>query len=370
MKNFINPFDQNFTEYTEQKEQHTQTKTEKRAAKIFEHKSYASEYKTVYIFSILLKYTANCISFLTAFFALNFALEFILNSTLSFALSLVFCCIVEVFKNSLWAKGFKNFAIYNKIHFVSVALLVSLHIFSILSSGFGSWIMLDYTEKSTKDIVFNAQDSVLLGQIEQTKTQLANEQKVKSNLSENLQSSTNKRTLAAMQASSTAQKLDSLQNVLSLNFEEKRQKLEDEKQSEKQKNEVVRYALLFFSVLFELVFIACVLFEFRYLHRVYLDTPQNAQKAVLNGLKPQNDQQDQNQAQVPQNGQRIGFKTYTDQSTGIKYVLHNNKKYTESSIKQNISSFKSKLEKYEGTDKEQRYREHLQRWENYLKQVR
>lgn len=163
-------------------------------------------------------------------------------------------------------------------------------------------------------------------------------------------------------------------------------------------------ACLIVALLFEAIYIGCCCYCFYYLFRVFVDN-ENPTTNLIEPIEPTQPTQTIPHQHTPTNQKRIGFfntppTDQTDQQTyptnphlnseitakqtvlkqfanglvseenGIKFVWHNGKKYTKTDVQNNVWAFRSKVKTHANNPtKEQRYKAHLQRWENYLNSI-
>jgi hypothetical protein len=346
MKKFINPYNQKFDNHKSESKHDQNTKLASKASAIFKDKTFATEYKNIYRASNIVKLGANLISFFTCFFAALYVLKLLVGYYVACLVSSVVCLALEFIKNSLWLSTVKNKLRYNKITFGVLALFF-ITLLSFGASCFGAYVMLEELAPVPKLATYNQQDSTSISELKAINKQIESNQQAQYNISsgKNLTSGTNKRALKKLieQASNLQAKKDSVSLIVATinkRIENESTMLATE---HKTKNESLKIYLVSMSALSELLYLVCSIFVLFYLFRVYVDTTSNKSfKPFKTEINKQIEQPEQ-----PHQRQPIGFNTKVVIDDNIKYILHNNKKYTSTQIKGNINANKSKLKKYQ-----------------------
>ena len=421
---FQNPFNKQFETVKEAGQSEAANRTTKQANELFKDKPFATENKTTFIISNIIKYIANIVSFATAFFALRAVLSLTVGIHIASGGALLLCGLIELLKNSSWKTNVKGFLRYKKVSFLGLGVLLLLSLLSIGASLYGAYLLPSELTAPTQ-ITYSKNDSLVINELATINTQIANLDKLALETSakaipnkDGKISSTIKTILASyagQKDSLSSQKRAINAQIASLgeNYQAR-----DKEAIQAHKNSIytAQLSCLIVALLFELIYTICAVYGFYYLFRVYVDsnpqptpTPTNTDQQSPPAYEPTN----QPTQHTPTNqAPQIGFKHYppTDIQTtdnnpptnphtnqtnqvptdipngfttvlqpfenglvgtenGIKFVWHKNKKYTKSDINNNVYAFRTKCNNYEKLadfERLRKYKEHLQTWENYL----
>lgn len=404
---FENPFNKAFNGLKDAAKAETNTRTAKAAHEIFRDKPFAVENKATYNISKIIGYVANGISFATGFFALQNVLGFTVGYVVASLGALLLCGLLEWLKNSTWKTNVKAVLKYQEPSVLGGAVLLLLSLFSIAASGYGAYI-LPAEISQPNPVSYSKTDSLVISELATINGQIANldkqllevnskavpnkDGKISSTLKSVIQSLTIQKDSLSSQKRNVTAKV----NALTANNQQKENNALLE-----HKNGLftAQISCLVVAVVFEIIYILCCCYGFYFLFRVYVDSPDpEPQQTPTNQTNLTNPHTQPHQPTSPQ----IGFKHYTNEppttnqpltnphltndtngfktvlkplldgqtetENGIKFVWHNQKKYTKADVQNNVWAFRSKVKKHEQTDlaKAANYKQHLQRWETYL----
>jgi hypothetical protein len=371
MNKFKNKYDKANDENKQQAKQDANEKLAKKANDIYKDKTFAEEQKHVYTIATILKVSSNLVSLLTCFFAILYVLKLPIGYYSALVLSCVVCVSLELMKNFVFKTGLKQKFRYNR-YSLSLLVMSFLTALSLSLSALGAYVLLDEIGTNKDAAQYTTQDSTILMQLSSIEAQILANQKAQSNISAgiNLTSSTNKRTLKKLTTQN--EELIKTRTQLTEKLEGINNRLQTEQiaidEANKAKNDTIKLVLVILAVAFELLFLVCSVYQSYYLFRVYVDNTSNKNSLQLFTTEKDTRIPTEEAHSAP----NIGFKQYAPKDDSIKYIIHRNKKYTENAIRQNIAANKSKLaaaEKNDDDEKIERYARHLEKWQNYLKQV-
>ena len=391
---FQNPFNKQFDTVKENAKTETNNRTTQQANELFKDKPFAVENKTTFVISNIIKYVANFVSFVTAFFALRAVLSLMLGIHLAGLGAFALCALVELLKNTSWKTNVKGYLRYRKTSFAGLGVLVLLSLFSIAASLYGAYLIPSELTAPTQ-ITYSKNDSLVINELATINTQIANLDKI--HLETSNKAIPNKdgkvsSTFKAMLTNLTIQK-DSLSSqkrainaqiaILGETYQERNK---DAIQAHKNDIYIAQISCVIVALLFELFYTLCSVYCFYYLFRVYVDSnpAQTTQQAHIQPTQPQQPTQHTptNQANkigyfndVP-NEQQTVVQPFINGAlgieNGIKFVWHNGKKYAKSDVRNNINANKTKTEKYQSlgnTQQAENYSKNLEIWQGYLQAI-
>lgn len=300
---FTNPFNKTFDDVKQAGESANLSRAEKRANDLYSDKPFSKEYKGIANLSQILAIFAGLISFATALFALQSILFFTVGAALSWGLAVGLCLSFEVLKTLIWKVTAKNKLRYQKAVGGLIVTLIVLHLFSILSSGYGAYLIPSSFAPPVAQI-----DSLATGaqiaktdilELQNIDKQLEATDKQISDLTPYIltpsgkKSSTTAKQINTLQAQKTAllAQKEAAKEVLKTT-REKAEKAEINATTAHQQNTaLVQIICVSFALFCELLYIVCTLFIFYYDFRVYIDSCATgagaAQDAHLNDTHPQ-----------------------------------------------------------------------------------
>lgn len=405
---FQNPFNAAFEGVKDAAKIEAGTRTAKQANELFKDKPFAVENKTIYTIAQTIAYIANLVSFSTAFFALKNVLTHTAGAFVASLGALLLCGLIELLKNAVWKVNVKQVLRYKKYSPLWGCTLLFLSLLSIGASGYGAYI-LPSEITPPPPLSYTQNDSLVINELANLNAQIANQDKLMLETSAKAVPNAQGRvssTYKILQAAQTAQK-DSL-NAQKRALNAKLERIDTERR-ERDKNALIAHqnsltstqiACLVVALVFEALYILCLVYCFYFLFRVYVDSgaigttpppptnPTNIPQ-INNPNQPHqpqqigfkfytNNQQNPptnphltNQPNIDTNGFTTVLKPFADglvsEENGIKFVYHNGKKYTKADVQNNVWAFRSKVKTHQqNPPKFQRYKEHLERWEMYL----
>ena len=280
---FANPFDAVFEQVKDAGVNVVSERIAQKATEMYKDKPFGLEYKSTYTVTNLVAGVSGVVSFASALFALQTVLFWIVGYYVSWLGSLILCALIEVLKTQIWGKTAKNYNVYKRVSMLGVSTLFGLHILSLVSSGYGAYIIpsqfvappapvLDsVAAKASQTVLGEAEnlDAQILGidaQITKFSAVL-----IKPNGQKSSSTAKEITNLNAQKSELQAQKKDAILRVEQMRKEQKEQ---SEKIGLETKGEVLtlQYIAVGVAVLFELLYILCTLFGFYYMFRVYVDT--------------------------------------------------------------------------------------------------
>lgn len=280
---FSNPFNKTFEDVKTAGENASLSRKEKRASEIYADKPFSREYENIASLAGILSIIAGLVSFATALFALQSILFFTVGNILSWGLAGLLCLCFELLKTLIWKVTAKQKLKYKKAVGGLIVTLLFLHAFSLLSSGYGAYLIpasfappAVQIDSSTTGAQIAKVDISELANIDK---QLENTDKQISDLTPFIltpsgkKSSTTAKQISTLQAQKTAllAQKEAAKEVLK-GTREKAEKADEIAASQHTKNtELIQLICICFAVFFELVYIAATLFLFYYDFRVFVD---------------------------------------------------------------------------------------------------
>ena len=276
-----NAFDTQFeTHQSEIKFELDQRLTAK-SLELYQDKPFQIEYKLHYIFSQFIGYVSSFISFATAVFAVAYVLNSTVGSWLGYGIGVLLCGLFEMVKGAVWRTTIKGYNRYRNVGFASVLMLVGLHLFSLGSSGFGAYVLpLQFQYQATEHIADSTKQKELANldaQIQSLQAQTNTLNAVLINPQTGKKSSSTAKSLGANNAQIQAlqtQKNTILQ-ALQLDKDTHAQQQTDAANTHAANMQFQQYSSLVAACLFEVLYMVCMLFQFYFLYRVYVDTTGN-----------------------------------------------------------------------------------------------
>lgn len=256
-----------------------------KSLELYQDKPFAIEYKNHYTFAMLIGYVSSFVSFGTAVFAVAYVLNSTIGSLLGYTVGVLLCALFEMVKGAIWRTTIKAYNRYRNVGIMSVLMLVGLHLFSLGSSGFGAFVLplqfvhtpAPYQLDSTKGKelqALDAQITALQAQTNSLNSVLINPQTGKKSSSTAKSIGANNSQIQALQAQK-----NSLMAALETDKQAHNQAQTDAANTHAANTQFQQLSSLVASLLFEVLFVACMMFQFYFLFRVYVDSTGNAQPA-------------------------------------------------------------------------------------------
>lgn len=289
---FKNPFSQTFEQWRSAAQLHTDERAAQAANALFEDKPYTTEHKKTYLLAAGLRWAANVVSFLSAYFAAYYVFSVLFGGAAAAIAAGGCCLLIELLKNSLWTTTAKGWLKYRVLSWGAVLVLVGLHVLSFGASVFGAYIAADHlpTESSPKDtlLVFDAGEyDKQLAAIDAQAAHLSSE---KPNPTTGKISSSTKTLLQSLNAQRETL-LNAKKTALERFETEKQHTAQERKKNAAKANlerservQFYRLAAAYFAGIFELIFIVCQLYVLRYLFRAYIDNSKPVTQPVTGNV--------------------------------------------------------------------------------------
>ena len=252
-----------------------------KSLELYQDKPFQIEYKLHYIFSQFIGYVSSFISFATAVFAVAYVLNSTVGAWLGYGVGVLLCGLFEAVKGAVWRTTIKAYNRYRNVGVMSVLMLVGLHLFSLGSSGFGAYVLpLQFQYQPTEHLAdstkqkelanLDAQIQALQAQTNTLNSVLINPQTGKKSSSTAKSLGANNAQIQALQA----QKNTILQALETDKATHAQQQL-DAANTHAANMQFQQYSSLVAAVIFEVLYMVCMLFQFYFLYRVYVDTTGN-----------------------------------------------------------------------------------------------
>ena len=302
---FQNPFNNVFEDVSAQGKEHEITQVGAAAEKLYCDKPYAKEYKSIYITTAILAAFASLVSFATALFAFQSVLYFTVGTVLSWGASFAICAVFEVLKTLFWRVTAKEKLRYKNTALGGVFALVLLHIVSLVSSGYGAYLIPANFEgeKMQIDSLGAKLANADLKNAENLDLQTSEIDKQITALQPFILTPSGKKSTVTAAQITTLQKQKSELLAQKAAANDKLNALAQTAQANAEKAETARavgastaqIVCLILAVSFELIYILCTLFACYYLYRVFVDKnapaaqtaplaqPQTAKTVTTNG---------------------------------------------------------------------------------------
>ena len=256
-----------------------------KSLELYQDKPFAIEYKHHYTFATLIGYVSSFVSFGTAVFAVAYVLNSTIGNILGYTVGVLLCGLFEMVKGAIWRTTIKNYNRYRNVGIMSVLMLVGLHLFSLGSSGFGAFVLplqfvhtpAPYAMDTTKGKelqALDAQITALQNQTNSLNAVLINPQTGKKSSSTAKSIGANNSQIQALQGQKNA-----LMAALETDKQTHLKTQTDAANAHAANTQFQQLSSLVASLIFEVLFVVCMLFQFYFLFRVYVDTTGNNQPA-------------------------------------------------------------------------------------------
>lgn len=277
MAKLVNKFDGVFENHQSEIKFELDQRLTAKSLELYQDKPFQIEYKAHYIFSQFIGYVSSFVSFATAVFAVAYVLNSTVGAWLGYGVGVLLCGLFEMVKGAVWRTTIKGYNRYRNVGIMSVLMLVGLHLFSLGSSGFGAYVLpLQFQYQATghqTDSVKQKELANLDAQIQSLQAQTNTLNAVLINPQTGKKSSSTAKSLGANNAQ--IQALQAQKNTIM-------QALETDKATHAQQQldaanthaanmQFQQLSSLVAAVLFEVLYMVCMLFQFYFLYRVYVD---------------------------------------------------------------------------------------------------
>lgn len=301
---FQNPFNKKFEATNSAAKTERLARAQRRALELYGDKSFQEEYESIAFAASLTSVFAGLISFATALFALQSVLFFTVGYVLSWASAVLICGLFEALKTLIWRKTVKNKLRYKNAAPALIITLVFLHAFSLLSSGYGAYLIPTQLTPAPVQIDSTSTGALIakadLSALENIDKQIENNDKQTADLTPHILTPSGKKSavtakqISALQAQKDEllrQKADAKKALNSIRENAEKDKAAASASASKD-IEFIQCICLGFAVFFEVVYIFCALFIFYYDFRIFVDSEAGAhlstESADISTSTPQN----------------------------------------------------------------------------------
>lgn len=281
MAKLVNKFDGVFENHQSEIKFELDQRLTAKSLELYQDKPFQVEYKHHYIFSQFIGYVSSFVSFATAVFAVAYVLNSTVGVWLGYSVGVLLCGLFEMVKGAVWRTTIKGYNRYRNVGIMSVLMLVGLHLFSLGSSGFGAYVLpLQFQYQPTEHLADSTKQKELANldaQIQALQAQTNTLNSVLINPQTGKKSSSTAKSLGANNAQIQAlqtQKNTILQ-ALQLDKDTHAQQQTDAANTHAANMQFQQYSSLVAACLFEVLYMVCMLFQFYFLYRVYVDTTGN-----------------------------------------------------------------------------------------------
>lgn len=301
---FQNPFNKKFEAENNAAKTERLARAQRRALDLYGDKSFQEEYESIAFAASLISIFAGLISFATALFALQSILFYTVGYVLSWASAVLICGLFEALKTLIWRKTVKSKLRYKNAAPALIITLIFLHAFSLLSSGYGAYLIPTQLTPAPAKIDSTSTGALIakadLSALENIDKQIENADKQISDLTPHILTPSGKKSavttkqISALQAQKDEllrQKADAKKVLTSIRENAEKEKAAASASASKD-IEFIQYICLGFALFFEVVYIFCALFIFYYDFRIFVDSEAGAhlstESATISTSTPQN----------------------------------------------------------------------------------